>query len=148
MKKVTDELMDALTHQTSSVEEYLNDNQDELITIDLRKFWAEMIEKSGMTKTEIIDRANCGYNYFYCIINGKKIPSRDKIIELIIAMKLSLDDCQKALKFSGRAPLYPRVKRDSILIFGIRNGQTVYEISETLKQNGETILKSSGEVND
>lgn len=148
MKKVTDELMDALSNQTSSVEDYLNDNRDEMITINLRTFWAEMIEKSGMTKTEIIDRANCGYNYFYCIINGKKIPSRDKIIELILAMKLSVDDCQKALKFSGRAPLYPRVKRDSIIIFGINNSQTVYEISEALKKNGETIFKNSGEIND
>lgn len=148
MKKVTDELMEALKSETVSVENYLDENRDELIQIDIRKMWAEFIKKSGLSKTEIIDRSNCGYNYFYCIINGKKIPSRDKIIELAVAMRLSVDDCQTALKFSGKAPLYPRVKRDGIIIFGLENGQTVFEISEALQKNGEKTLKTSGEIND
>ncbi len=148
MKKITDELMEALKNESSSVEDYLEDNRDELIKIDIKKFWSEMIKKSGMTKTEIIDRSDCGYNYFFCIIGAKKIPSRDKIIELIVAMGLEVDDCQNALKFSGKAPLYPRVKRDNIIIYGINNHQSIFQINESLKKNGEDLLKNSGEEND
>ena len=148
MKKLTDELMEALKCEENSVEKYLEVNKCELIKIDIKTMWADLIKKSGLTKTEIIDKSNCGYNYFYCIINGKKTPSRDKIIELIVAMGLSVDDCQTALKFNGRAPLYPRVKRDSIIIFGIENKQNIYQISEALKKNGEKILKNSGDIND
>lgn len=148
VKKVTDELMKALKNEADSVENYLDENKDELIKIDIRSLWNEMIKKSGLTKTEIIDRSNCGYNYFYCIISGKKIPSRDKIAELVIAMGLSVDDCQKLLKLNGKAPLYPRVKRDSIIIYGIQNGQSVYEISEALESNGEKPLRNGGETND
>ena len=57
--------------------------------------------------------------YFYDVINGRKIPSRDKIIRLALALGLSLDECQTALKFCGRSQLYPRIKRDSIIIHGI-----------------------------
>ena len=148
MKKLTNELMKSLQEETKNVENYLEENKDELIIIDIKKMWAELIKKSGLTKTEIIDKSNCGYNYFYCIINGKKTPSRDKVVELIVAMGLGVDDCQTALKFSGRAPLYPRVKRDSIIIYGIENKQNIYQISEALKKNGEKILKNSGEIND
>ena len=147
VKKVTDELMEALKNETDSVENYLDENRDELIKIDIRGLWSEMIKKSGLTKTDIIDSSDCGYNYFYCIINGKKTPSRDKIVELVIAMHLSVDDCQKLLKLNGKAPLYPRIKRDSIIIYGIENGQSVYEISNALKSNGEKPLRNSGESN-
>lgn len=148
VNKVTDELMEALRKETDSVETYLDENRDELIKIDIRSLWSEMIKKSGLTKTEIIDNSDCGYNYFYCIINGRKTPSRDKIIELVSAMKLSVDDCQKLLKLNGKAPLYPRIKRDSIIIYGIENGQTVFEISEALKKNGEKPLRDGGEAHD
>ena len=148
VKKVTDELMTALKNETDSVENYLDENRDELIKIDIRSLWSEMIKKSGLTKTDIIDSSDCGYNYFYCIINGRKTPSRDKIIELVIAMKLSVDDCQKLLKLNEKAPLYPRIKRDSIIIYGIENGQTVFEISDTLKKNGEKPLRDGGDTHD
>lgn len=145
MKKKTDELMNALSEKHSSIDNYLSENKDELIQFDVMKFWNDIIKKSGMNKTEIIDKADCGYNYFYCIISGKKIPSRDKIIELMIAMKLDVDDCQNALKVHGKAPLYPRIKRDSIIIHGINNHKSVNEINAVLKENNETTLKYIGE---
>ena len=144
----TGDLLEALKCENDSVENYLECNKSELINIDLRKMWNSFVKKSGYTKTDIIDRSNCGYNYFYCIISGRKIPSRDKIIELIIAMGLSVDDCQVALKYSGKAPLYPRIKRDSIIIFGINNSLSVYQISEILRRNSKKILRNSGELND
>ncbi len=138
-------LMMALRNENGSVEKFIEKHKNDFIVLNVKSMWTKLIKKSGLTKTEIIDKSNCGYNYFYCIINGKKTPSRDKIIELIVAMGLDVDDCQTALLFSGRAPLYPRVKRDCIIIYGIENKQTIYQISETLKRNGENILKYSGE---
>ena len=81
-------------------------------------------------------------------VAAKKMRPQDKIIELIVAMGLEVDDCQNALKFSGKAPLYPRVKRDSIIIYGINNHQSIFQINESLKKNGEDLLKNSGEEND
>lgn len=148
MTNSTGELMTALKNEQKSVENYLNENKDELISINIKKMWSEFVKKSGISKTEIIDRSDCGYNYFYCIINGKKIPSRDKIIQLVIAMGLTIDDCQTALKYCGRSPLYPRVKRDSIIIFGIKNGQSIYQISNALVNNGEKSLLGNGKSNE
>ncbi len=147
MKKNTDELMFALKNETESIEGYLENNKDELIKIDIRKMWDGFISKSGLSKVDIIERSSCGYNYFYCIINGDKTPSRDKIIELSIAMNLSVDDCQTALKYCGKAPLYPRVKRDSIIIYGLNEHQPISEINKALKNNGEKTLKIGSEKN-
>ena len=75
------------------------------------------------------------------MINGRKIPSRDKIIRLALALGLSLDECQTALKFCGRSQLYPRIKRDSIIIHGINRKLSIYEVSDKLLSLGEEDLK-------
>ena len=94
-----------------------------------------------MTKSDIINKSDFGYVYFYDVINGKKIPSRDKIIKLFFAMHLSLNECQQALKYCGRSMLYPRVKRDSIFIFGLTHGLSLFQVSELLQQQGEADIK-------
>lgn len=111
-----------------------------MIEVNLKNFWADLVQRSGMTKSDIINKSDFGYVYFYDVINGRKIPSRDKIVKLVLAMHLTLEDCQTALKYSGRSVLYPRVKRDSILIYGLVHRLSVFEVSEMLAANGEADL--------
>lgn len=56
-------------------------------------------------------------------------------------MKLSLDDCQDALRISGKSALYPKIKRDSILIFALNNSLSIYETNDLLTKYGEKQLK-------
>ncbi len=147
LTKKTDELMKALKDEKGSLKEYLSENKGEFVSNDVRDFWNRMVKQSGMPKVEIIDRSGCGYNYFYCIINGRKTPSREKTVALALTMHLSLDDCQQALKLSGKAPLYPRSKRDSIIIYGIEHGQSLDEVCSELDRHGEKSLRNIGERN-
>ena len=107
-EKNTNDLMEELNDSKVPIENYIQSNSDSFINIDLSKFWKELINKSGMIKTDIINKSDFSYVYFYDVINGRKIPSRDKIIRLALALGLSLDECQTALKFCGRSQLYPR----------------------------------------
>ena len=107
----------------------------------IKDFWETAIEKSGYSKSNIINKSDFSYCYFYDVINGRKIPGRDKIIRLILTMKLSVDECQEALRISGRSALYPRIKRDSIILFAISNGYSIYQLSELLADAGEEPLK-------
>lgn len=141
MVKSTAELMEELKYNEQPVQDFLTDNSDSMIEMNLKKFWTEMVRRSGMTKSDIINKSDFGYVYFYDVINGRKIPSRDKIVKLILAMHLPLEDCQEALKYSGRSNLYPRVKRDSILIYGLVHRLSIFEVSELLLSNGEADLR-------
>ena len=104
-------------------------------------FWETAIEKSGYSKSNIINKSDFSYCYFYDVINGRKIPGRDKIIRLILTMHLSVDECQEALRISGRSALYPRIRRDAIILFAISNGYSIYQLSELLADAGEEPLK-------
>ena len=140
-EKNTNDLMEELNDGKVPIENYIQSNSDSFINIDLSKFWKELINKSGMTKTDIINKSDFSYVYFYDVINGRKIPGRDKIIRLILTMHLSVDECQEALRISGRSALYPRIRRDAIILFAISNGYSIYQLSELLADAGEELLK-------
>lgn len=141
MRKSTGDLFQELQHTPCALGSYLENNPDSFVENDIKAFWEDLIQKSGRSKSNIINKADFSYCYFYDVINGRKMPSRDKVVRLILSMQLSTDDCQRALKISGKSCLYPRVKRDSIMIYAIENHLSVFQLAELLAKYGEEELK-------
>ena len=138
----TEELLEQLKLKNISYEQYLAENEDSFICEDLKNFWKEKIAKCGMSKVDIINKADIGYTYFYSVIGGKNYPSRDTIIKIFIAMGLPLEDCQDALRLYNWAQLYPKIKRDSIVIFALNHSLSLYKLEEMLEDHMEKSFKS------
>ena len=141
LQKKTDELLEELKLKGIDIQEYLEQNENSFIEISLKEFWSELFERSGQSKSNIINSADISYIYFYEILQGKKIPKKDKIVRLILAMELEVDDAQKALKYCNQAALYPRIKRDSLLIYAIDNHYSIFQTQKLLLENGESELQ-------
>lgn len=141
MAKRTNDLMEELSGQDTDLDRYFEENPTSFINVDIKEFWKKAVDTSSKTKSDIINKADMSYCYFYDVINGRKIPSKDKIIRIVLAMNLSLDDCQEALRISGKSALYPRIKRDSILIYAINKGYSIYQTNDLLLEHGEEMLK-------
>lgn len=141
MRKSTEYLLEELQNENCKIDEYLKGNGESFVYDKIKDFWETAIEKSGYSKSNIINKSDFSYCYFYDVINGRKIPGRDKIIRLILTMHLSVDECQEALRISGRSALYPRIRRDAIILFAISNGYSIYQLSELLADAGEEPLK-------
>mgnify|MGYP001041219213 FL=1 len=141
MRKSTEDLLEELQNENCKIDEYLKGNGESFVYDKIKDFWEAAIEKSGYSKSNIINKSDFSYCYFYDVINGRKIPGRDKIIRLILTMHLSVDECQEALRISGRSALYPRIRRDAIILFAISNGLSIYQLSELLADAGEEQLK-------
>lgn len=141
MTKRTNDLMEELSGQDTDLDRYFEENPTSFINVDIKEFWKKAVDTSSKTKSDIINKADMSYCYFYDVINGRKIPSKDKIIRIVLAMNLSLDDCQEALRISGKSALYPRIKRDSILIYAINKGYSIYQTNDLLLEHGEEMLK-------
>ena len=92
--------MEELNDGKVPIENYIQSNSDSFINIDLSNFWKELINKSGMTKTDIINKSDFSYVYFYDVINGRKIPSRDKIIRLALHSVFRLTSVKLPLNFA------------------------------------------------
>lgn len=137
----TSELLESLQRQSCSLQCYLDDNAEQFVNEDIKAFWENLIAEKGYSKSNIINKADINYCYFYDILNGRKKPSKDKVIRIALAMKLTLDECQNALKISGRSSLYARDRRDSILIYAIQHKVPLFQCDELLLQHGEERLK-------
>ena len=62
------------------------------------------------------------------------------ILSLSLAMQLDISQTQRLLKISGNGALYPRVPRDSVIMYAVNRSLTLTETDELLDKNGmETI---------
>ena len=77
--------------------------------------------------------------YGYQIFDGSKTPSRDKVIAIALAMQLTLDEANRLLHLSNNGILYPKIKRDSIIIFGLENNQKIHRFKYYTGCVGSTI---------
>mgnify|MGYP003289936150 CR=1 FL=1 len=141
MAKTTTELLRELKRQSCSLPDYLSNHKETFVVEDIKAFWEEIINKKGYSKSNIINKSDFSYCYFYDVINGRKMPTKDKVVRLALAMKMNIDECQQALKISGRSALYPKVRRDSVLIYAIEKHFTVTQCNDLLAQHGEDELK-------
>ena len=132
MKKTTEELLKTL--KSSSLTAYLQDNKDELSDNPIAEYLSLAMEEKGLKKSDVIKNSGIQINYAYQIFSGLKLPSRDKLICLCFGMALSLNEAQALLKYSGFAPLYPRNKRDSVIIFALQNKKNVIECNLLLDE--------------
>ena len=132
MNKSTEELLEVL--KKSSLEAYLKENGGELIQNPLCDYLNAILDEKGLTKSEAIKKSNVQENYAYQIFSGIRIPSRDKLIAICFGMSLSVDEAQTLLKYAGYAPLYPRNKRDSVIIACMEKGETLVRCNIALDE--------------
>ncbi len=139
-KKSTAELLKELEN-FSSFEEYENANKDYLISKSLSEYLSELIAERNLSKAEVIRKSELNENYAYQLLSGlKSAPNRDKLISLSVGMDLSVNETNSLLKLAGLSPLYPRVKRDSIIIINMNAHKSVIEINEALFEENEETL--------
>lgn len=140
MKKETNDLLKEL-EGNCKIDDYIIENESSFVFTSIKDFWNDACKKSGMSKSNIINKADFNYCYFYDVINGRKTPTKDKIIRLVLAMGLSYEDCQQALRLSDKSLLYPRNRRDSIIIYSLKNELSIFQCNELLTKFNEETLK-------
>ena len=122
MKKSTDDLMNSLK-QAPSVEDYFDENDDEIFFGSLSEMIDYFRTRKGLEKADVWHDSGLTKGYAYEIMSGKstKNISRDKVIMICFGLKLTVDEAQQLLKKSGYAPLYARDTRDSIIIYSLEH---------------------------
>ncbi len=140
IRKTTTQLLKELEN-FNTFEEYENANRDSMISKNLSEYLTDLLNERKLTKAEVIRKAELSDGYSYQIFSGlKTAPKRDKLICLSIGMGLSVNETNSVLKIAGLSPLYPKIKRDSIIIINMNNNKSVVEINEALYNEGEDTL--------
>lgn len=121
-----------------------NDLDSLLDKIDERDFVSylnSLIRASALSNAKIISSSNIERTYYYQILNGTRTPGKDKVIALALVLKLDLEKTNRLLKLSKNASLYPKIKRDAVIMYCLGNKYDVYKTNLYLLDHGYEVLK-------
>lgn len=133
-EKRTSELLDILNSidNKNNLTKYITKAKLNYNSLDFNNYFEELLNMKNLKKSTIIEFSNLDRTYAYQILNGKKKPSRDKILQLCIAANLNFDEVQKCLTLGNVGQLYAKSPRDSAIIFGIKNNISLIDINNLL----------------
>lgn len=139
LKASTDDLFFMLENE-SNIAENWESVSEHMNVLPFHKYLNTLISERNMTVTEFGVKTFLSRSFTYQIFSGDRIPSRDIILRAALALNISLDETQRLLKLADRGALYPKIKRDAVIIYGINNRSGLYETDEMLVSLGQESL--------
>ncbi len=129
------ELMDA-----PDLEAFLAANEAQFATESAVSLLNGMLEKRGMAKASLAKRSGMSEIYLHQIFAGRRNPSRSRLLCLCFGLGASLEETQELLRLCGAAELYPRLRRDAVIIYGLLHGLDLFAVNDRLFSADEETL--------
>lgn len=126
----TTQLLNKLSTATD-IKAFVSEHEQEFRNITWQEFLNDIIREKNISPTDVAKRSGQG-EYVYKVIRGERKPSRDVCIAMSMGMNLTLDETQLLLRVFKWAMLDPRDKRDSIIIYSIKEGHSIEQANDLL----------------
>ncbi len=140
MKEKSTSDLQAELMSAPSIDSYIKKNESYFSDQSVARMLKEVYDTRDLTKAALARRAGISEVYLHQVFSGRRNPSRDRLICLCIGLETSLDEAQALLKGAGFATLYPKVKRDAIVIYGLLHHMELDVINEKFFVEGEKTL--------
>jgi len=129
------ELMEA-----PSLDQFLSENQDSFNRDSICELLNRLFQKRRISKATLAKRSGTSEVYLHQVFSGRRSPSRSRLLCLCFGLNASLEETQELLKQCGFAQLYPKDRRDAIILYGILNGMDLFAVNDKLfAENEETL---------
>ena len=137
---MTENILEAIL-ASSHIDSFLQDYVDSFTEITLKDYLNTLMEKYKLKKSTVIKASQLGEPFARQLFSGiRSKPSRDKVLSLAIAMKITLNECQKLLQIAQVNELYPKNRRDAIIIYGLSKELSVPQVNDILYEMEEFTL--------
>lgn len=137
--KSTDDLRQELM-ESPDLEQYLAENDAFFSSKDAAAMLNQLFKKCGLSKAALAKRSGMSDIYLHQIFSGRRNPSRSRLLCLCIGLGASLEETQELLKLCGLAQLYPKLRRDAIIIYGLTHRLSLFSINDSLFFSDEETL--------
>jgi len=138
-QKSTDDLQQELMGSLN-LNTFLSENQKHFSAESVPDILNRLFEKRELSKAALAKQSGMSEIYLHQIFAGRRNPTRSRLICLCYGLNATLDETQELLKLCGLAQLYPKIKRDSIIMYGIVHGVSLFEINDKLFTEDEETL--------
>ena len=134
----TTELLNRLK-KSDDLAKFIEDNKNEFSELSCTELLNEMLVDKKTSLARVAKASGQG-DYVYKVFQGKRKPSRDIVIAIAVGMELSIDETQLLLRISKLAALDPRDKRDSAILYGLKEQLDINRINDLLFELNEATL--------
>ena len=139
-KKNTDGLQQELM-DSPDLTLFLSQNQEQFVNKSVSELLNYLFEKKNISKAALAKKAGMSEIYLHQIFAGRRNPSRNRLLCLCYGLEASVEETQELLKLCGMAQLYPKLKRDAIIYYGLLHKLSLFEINDKLfDENEETLF--------
>lgn len=142
--KNTTKLLNELKNAKSFVG-FTEKNADVFSDGSISDYLQKLCFERNVELAQVIRRSGIDRTYGYQLFNGRRTPSRDKLIQLGFGFPLALSELQMLLRMAGKSQLYPRIRRDAAIIYGLNNNYTVTQMQELLEEQDLPLLDKCDE---
>ena len=127
--------------QTSSLNRFIQRYGDEMNSVPrFHEYITVLCAKKGVSAERIIKNSDIARTYGHQLFNGARKPTRDRVIQLAFGFEMDYDETQELLTIARKSPLYPKIKRDAIIIFALKNKYDVVAVQASLFELSLPIL--------
>lgn len=138
-KKNTDNLQQELM-DSPNLDQFLTQNKEHFVNINLSELLKELFEKKNISKATLAKQSGMSEIYLHQIFAGRRNPSRNRLLCLCYGLEATVEETQELLRLCNMAQLYPKLKRDAIIYYGLQHKLKLYEINDRLFDEDEETL--------
>ena len=138
-KKNTDGLRQELMDSTD-LSQFLSRNQEQFVDKSVAELLNHLFEKKNISKAVLAKQAGMSEIYLHQIFAGRRTPSRNRLLCLCYGLEASIEETQELLRLCGMAELYPKLKRDAIIYYGLLHKLDLFVINDKLFDENEDTL--------
>jgi len=138
-KKNTDGLQQELMDSTD-LSQFLSRNQEQFVDKSVAELLNHLFEKKNISKATLAKQAGMSEIYLHQIFAGRRTPSRNRLLCLCYGLEANIEETQELLRLCGMAELYPKLKRDAIIYYGLLHKLDLFVINDKLFDENEDTL--------
>lgn len=112
----THQIEKKLCEMESFDEEFISENG----CPELCELIGELMEQAGISRAELIRRLDIDINYGYQLLNGTRIPTRERLIRIGLLLGADVEQLQHLLRAASKEALYVRDLTDAKVFYAIK----------------------------
>lgn len=134
---LTEELLKELMN-ASSLGDYLEDWR--FSDRALSEYLQQLLDERGLVQSAVVRAAQLNPTFGYQVFMGKRGAGRNTVLQIAFAMNLTPRETNRALQAAGSNELYPKNRRDAIMIYCLQHATGLMKANEALYEFGEELL--------
>jgi len=131
--------------KTASINRFIKRHGSSMEPVSFHKYVSDLCAQRYILPARVIEKSGIERTFGHQIFNGRRNPSRDKVIQIALGFGMDYKETQELLKVARKSALYPKIKRDAVMIYALENNLSFYDIQATLSELSLPLLGGEGD---